>query len=87
MGSYVKPDADELFYTPVGAMIFYLLEHIAWQYPSVRDIVSYMKKLNVSGGGTGIVRPWDLEVLSSDTRMNISKLQQGIPWNEWGMVL
>lgn len=87
MSSYVASDGSEDFYTPVGAFIFDLLQHIAWQYPSVRDIVSYMRKLNLSGAGKGKMRPWNFDILSEETLKNLYQLKNGGFWNEWGMTI
>lgn len=86
-GTYVKPDADDEFYTPVGAFIFDLLNHIAWQYPSVREIVTYMRSLALSGSGEGTARKWSMDLLSAETKSNLAQLHNGGFWNEWNMVL
>lgn len=87
MSAYVASDGIEDFYTPVGAYIFDFLENIAWQYSSVRDIVTYMRKLNLSGAGQGKMRPWSFDVLSEETCKKIYQLQNGGFWNEWEMVI
>lgn len=87
MSTYVASDGYEDFYTPAGAYIFDFLENIAWQYPSVRNIVSYMRKLNLSGAGKGKMRLWSFDILTEDTRENLNLLQNGGFWNEWGMVI
>lgn len=87
MSSYIASNSNEEFYTPVGTCVFNLLQHMAWQYPSIRDIVSYMRKLNLSGAGRGKMRPWNFDILSEETRSNLHQLQNGGFWNEWGMVI
>lgn len=87
MSTYVASDGPEDFYTPVGAYIFNFLENIAWQYSNVRDIVSYMRKLNLSGTGKGKMRTWSFDVLTEETQNNLYLLQNGGFWNEWGMVI
>lgn len=64
-----------------------LTQNIAWRYPSVRDIVTYMRKLNISGSGSGHSRPWEWSILSEETQENIYRLKNGGFWNEWGMVI
>lgn len=87
MSGYIASDNKEEFFTPVGACVFYLLQNIAWRYPSVRDIVTYMRKLNISGGGIGYSRPWEWTTLSEETREKIYMLKNGGFWNEWGMAI
>lgn len=86
MSTYVAAEACENFYTPIGAFIFNLLDHIGWSYPSIRDLVSYMRKLNLNGAGSGYMRPWNLNVLSDETIKNLHLVENGGYWNEWGMV-
>lgn len=87
MSTYIALDGREGFYTTIGAYIFDFLQNIAWNYPSARDIVSYMRKLNLSGEGKGKMRRWSLDILSEETRNNLYQLQNGGFWNEWGMAI
>lgn len=87
MSGYIASDNKEEFFTSVGSCVFDLLQNIAWQYPSVRDIVTYMRKLNISGSGSGYSRPWEWSILSEETQENIYRLKNGGFWNEWGMVI
>ena len=87
MSGYIASDNKEEFFTPVGSCVFDLLQNIAWRYPSVRDIVTYMRKLNISGSGSGYSRPWEWSILSEETQENIYRLKNGGFWNEWGMVI
>ena len=87
MSAYIASDNEEEFFTPVGACVFNLLQNIAWRYPSVRDIVTYMRKLNISGAGKGYIRPWKWSILSEETLRNMYKLKNGGFWDEWSMVI
>ena len=87
MSGYIASDNKEEFFTPVGACVFDLLQKIAWRYPSARDIVTYMRKLNIFSSGSGYSRPWEWNVLSEETQKNIYKLKNGGFWDEWGMVI
>jgi hypothetical protein len=82
-----KEDESSL-YTPVGAMIFDLLNRLAWDHTGLRDIVSYMRRLNVSGSGQGHLREWTWDELSFFTKRDMQRrgLSQGSFWDEWGMV-
>lgn len=87
MSGYVASDNKEEFFTPVGVCVFDLLQNIAWRYSSVRDIVTYMRKLNIFGNARGYARPWEWAILSEETRKNIYKLKNGGFLDEWSMVI
>lgn len=82
---YIEDYAENEIYTPVGAMIFCLLEHLSWEYSSLRSIVRYMQALNIIGGGQGKMRSWPLDILSEETRKNMCKFKNGGLWDEWSM--
>ncbi len=52
-----------------------------------RDIVTYMRKLNIFGNARGYARPWEWAILSEETRKNIYKLKNGGFLDEWSMVI
>lgn len=81
--------SNEDFYTPVGAMVFNMLNHLAWRNVGMRDIVSYMRKLNISGSGKGQTRTWGFDVFSEKTikAMKYHEIINGGFWNEWNMIL
>ena len=87
MSGYVASDNKEEFFTPVGVCVFDLLQNIEWRYSSVRDIVTYMRKLNIFGNARGYARPWEWAILSEETRKNIYKLKNGGFLDEWSMVI
>lgn len=74
-------------YTPVGALIFNLLEHLAWSYPSLRNIITYMSHLNLVGNGQGKMLVYPGCPLSEETLRNLCKLENGGLWNEWKMYI
>ena len=55
MSGYIASDNKEEFLLLQVHVFFDLLQNIAWRYPSVRDIVTYMRKLNISGSGSDIL--------------------------------
>jgi len=67
ISSYGEDEDKFDFYTPVGSMIFTLLEYLSWEYTGLRSLVTYMKKLNLEGLKNGNMRQWDAEVLSENT--------------------
>ena len=54
-------------YTPVGSMIFTLLEYLSWEYTGLKNLVTYMKKLDIEGVKNGNLRQWNADVLSQMT--------------------
>lgn len=87
LSCYIEANTTESYYTPIGSMVFCLLERLSWERHSLRDIVSYMQALNIEGSGHGRSRFWPVEVLSVNTRENIAKLKNGGLWNEWNMFI
>ena len=67
ISSYGEDDETLNFYTPVGAMVFTLLEYLSWDYPGLRNLVTYMKKLDLEGVKNGNKRIWNADVLSETT--------------------
>lgn len=77
------------FYTPVGSMIFDVLNHLAWDNKGLRDIVLYMRKLGITGSGVGLVREWGFDLFSETTieNMKTNAIINGGMWDEWSMSL
>jgi hypothetical protein len=83
-------------YTPVGAMITYLLLKLAWEDPALRDLAHYFRFAKVAGPGSGLVRQWERSVLTSETSDKITEIvaTEGVQekrmgkwrnwWDEWG---
>ena len=67
ISSYGEDEDKFDFYTPVGSMIFTLLEYLSWEYTGLRSLVTYMKQLNLEGLKNGNMRQWGAEVLSEKT--------------------
>ncbi len=87
---YSESKSNSDLYTPVGAMIFDLLDYLAWEYPGLRSFVSFMRNLDIKGKEEGLLREWGMDVLSSETldKLDTGKnmLTNGSFWDEWNMV-
>ena len=74
--------------TPIGRLISYLSQRIAWEDTSLRDIADYYRAVNIAGGG-GAYREWPISIYSDKVSSLIltSKLQRGpyFSWDEWNM--
>jgi hypothetical protein len=83
-GSSFNPD-------PVGALIFSLLDKLAWLHPELRDIAAYFQSVGVDGSRGGKLRFWPVSLLSESLQLDIhsGKLQDydyvlnQKSWSEW----
>ena len=53
-------------FTPVGAMISYLSQKIAWENHEYRSLADYYRITNISGSGQGSMRKWSADIYSVD---------------------
>ena len=70
--------------TPIGTLLTNLLYKLAWEYPSIRTMADYFRESGVGDVGSGEIRFWDKNILSTDTvkAINSNKLSNKI-WDEW----
>ena len=80
-------DAILDFYTPVGSMIFSLLEFLSWEYSGLRKLVSYLKNLNLEGEKNGNMRQWSADVLSEKTIRTLDPSKIYGNWDEYNLVV
>lgn len=88
--SYVlKSNPQTPEFTPIGAMLFYLLNALAWEDPSIRALADYFRLANLRGSGEGNLRRWELNIYSDQVRESITERENHIvePWNEWAYEL
>ncbi len=68
-------------------MISYLLQKLAWEDYSLRDLARYFVDVGISGLGQGQMRPWQADIYSELIRNSVVSglLVSGIDnyWNEW----
>lgn len=75
-------------FTPVGVLISYLCEKLAWEDPSLRELADYYRKTNIAGSGGGLMRKWPSSIYSDEirTRVEDGQLTNGENWDEWHVV-
>lgn len=74
-------------FTPVGVLISYLLQKLAWENPSFRDLADYYRITNIAGSGAGNMRKWPTSIYSSEIRSRVEtgELSNGKSWDEWSI--
>jgi hypothetical protein len=74
-------------FTPIGAVISWLLRRLAEDDESLRRLAQYFARTGLLGRGMGIQRRWPAEVYSSEVRTGIAtgRLVNGSLWNEWNI--
>jgi len=82
-------------FTPIGAMLSFLLRRLAREDANVRSIASYFRRVQMEGGGPGIGRRWSAGIYSDDIRRDVMEGTNLIGvgeqareadlegWNEW----
>ncbi|MEM9484890.1 MAG: DUF6602 domain-containing protein [Cyanobacteria bacterium P01_F01_bin.116] len=83
------PD-DQNQITPVGNLIAYLLERLAWNDKGLRPLAEYFIQANITGSGKGQFRTWAVDQVFPEALAN--QVQRGGRnmsgrWNEWGQFL
>ncbi|WLT36862.1 hypothetical protein NON20_12200 [Synechocystis sp. B12] len=74
-------------FTPVGVLISYLSQKLAWEHPEYRSLADYYRVTNISGSGSGSMRKWEATIYSNGIRSRVQKgqLSNGIFWDEWSV--
>lgn len=73
---------------PIGVTIAKVLQHLAWEDPSLRPIADYWRLAGLWGSGAGAIRLWDPAAIYSASvapRVMAGALVNGEAWNEWSM--
>lgn len=70
---------------PVGAMLAYLTQCLAWEDPSIRSLADYYRLASLWGAGEGVSRAWPQSIFSDEVRKKISSgmITNGKSWSEW----
>jgi len=58
-------------FTPIGVLISYLSQKLAWEDPSLRDLADYYRITNIAGSGKGYMREWPSSIYSKDVRTRV----------------
>ena len=75
------------YFTPIGTLISYLTQRIAWEDQTLRDLADYYRLTGMSGSGGGDFRAWSSSIYSTSVRPRAESgpLLSGPTsiWNEW----
>lgn len=85
ISSYIYFSGKTGINIPIGAMITYLLQKLAWEYQNLRSISRYFILTNLHGSGKSIQRHWDNLKFSNNliNTLKNTKIHRGGYWNEW----
>lgn len=74
-------------FTPIGVLISYLSQKIAWEDSSLRGLADYYRLANIAGSGKGKMRKWPSSIYSDEIRSRIEAgcLSNGKSWDEWSV--
>jgi len=74
-------------FTPIGVLISYLTQKLAWEDPFLRDLADYYRITNIAGSGIGYMRMWPSSIYSEEIRPRVEAgmLSNGKPWDEWAV--
>jgi hypothetical protein len=89
--SYCRADKwqenQKEYFSPIGVLLSSLYSMLAWNFPDMRYLEEYFRKVNLLGCGIGQMRLWDLEIYSEPVRSRVSKglLSNGSAFDEWSL--
>ncbi len=82
-----SPDVEANDFTPVGSLYVNLMERLAWEDSSLRDIVDYYRVAEIDGKeGGSLPHHWDLSEYSETVQNQIKGgrlSNSSLSWNEW----
>ena len=87
IGHSSNNDNQVKHFTPVGVLISYLSQKLAWEHPEYRSLADYYRVTNISGSGQGSMRKWDADIYSKEIRPRVQRgqLSNGASWDEWSV--
>jgi hypothetical protein len=77
------------YFTPIGAMISFLLDKIGWEFSGVRSLAEYFRLVNLGGSGNGKMINWSTKQVFSDEVLQgilTGRLINRYKWEEWSMI-
>lgn len=87
--AHTKTSAQQVSqFTPIGTLINYLSQKLAWQDPTIRQLADYYRLTQIAGSGSGNQRRWPSSIYSAQVRPRIESgpLVNGDPaWDEWNV--
>lgn len=83
--SMLDEENQKATFQPIGAMIAYLTQRLAWDDPSIRELADYYRLTELWGRGIGEARFWPQSIYSKEVRKGIEggALIGGDGWSEW----
>ena len=78
-------DRQEDYFSPIGSLLSHLFSELAWQFPDMRHLEEYFRKVQLVGSGKGSMRLWDISIYSEKIRDRVyrGQLSNGVPYDEW----
>lgn len=75
-------------FNPIGTLISFLTRRLAWEDPTLRNLVDYYLGTQIAGNSKGKFRPWPISVYSKDVQSRLLNgrvnLTQNLKsWDEW----
>ena len=86
IGHARKDDQVEQF-APIGVLISYTLQKLAWEDPALRGLADYYRVANIAGSGSGGMRMWPSTIYGDEIRARVEagRLANGRSWDEWSI--
>ena len=75
-------------FTPIGVLVSYLTQKLAWEHPLLRDLADYYRIVNIAGSGKGYTRMWPSSIYSETIRPRVEAgplSSDGKLWDEWSI--
>jgi hypothetical protein len=87
IGNTRRHESQSLHFKPIGVLISYLSQKLAWEDVLIRDLADYYRITNIAGAGTGTTRSWPSTIYSEDIRPRVETghLSNGVFWDEWSV--
>lgn len=89
VGHTLEMDNQTRFFSPLGALLTSLINKLAWEYPSLRQLARYFRLTSIEGSGCGTMRKWDSNIYSEiiKSKVESGQLKNGVSWDEWSIML
>ena len=75
-------------FSPIGAMLTFLLTKLSWEYPNLRSLSNYFLATDLHGSGIGEMRKWESSIYTDETwdRIKNNELSKGRAWDDWVLI-
>ena len=75
-------------FKPIGTLISFLTRRLAWEDPTLRNLVDYYFGTRIGGNSEGKFRQWPISVYSKDVQIrllsgHVNLPQSAMSWDEW----